>query len=127
MSASYEDYLEIILSLSVEKKAVRVTDIASRMNITKSSVSEAVNHLKDLGLVTQEYYGKVFLTSKGISRALAVKKRHQILKTFLRNILGVNEDTAEKDACLMEHVISPETLEKLIDFVNKQPASGEKE
>ena len=61
LSASYEDYLEIILSLSADKQAVRITDIAGRMNIAKSSVSQAVSNLKDLGLVTQEHYGKVYL------------------------------------------------------------------
>lgn len=120
LSASYEDYLEIILSLSADKQAVRITDIAGRMNIAKSSVSQAVSNLKDLGLVTQEHYGKVYLTPKGLSRALAVKKRHKTLKTFLKDVLEVQEDIADKDACLMEHAISPETLEKLIDFVKKQ-------
>jgi DtxR family Mn-dependent transcriptional regulator len=72
-----------------------------------------------MGLVTQERYGKVFLTPSGREHAVRVKRRHRVLRAFLIQILGVSPDTADKDACLMEHVISSETMEKLVLFLEK--------
>ncbi len=117
LSSSIEDYLEAILLLSEKDEAVRVTDIAEKLNIAKPSVTAAVNTLKEKGFATQERYGKVFLTPEGRVQALRVIRRHRVLRTFLIEILGVSEGTAEKDACLMEHVISPETMERLIGFL----------
>jgi DtxR family Mn-dependent transcriptional regulator len=123
LSSSIEDYLETILLLSERDQAVRVTDIAEKLNIAKPSVTAAVNTLKEKGLVTQERYGRVFLTSHGRAHALQIKKRHRILRAFLIEILGVSQETAEKDACLMEHVISPETMQRLIGFLEDSVAN----
>ncbi len=117
LSSSIEDYLEAILLLSEKDDAVRVTDIAEKLDIAKPSVTAAVNTLKEKGLVVQERYGKVFLTPEGRAYALKVKRRHKALRNFLVHVLGVSEQTAEKDACLMEHAISSETMEKLVDFL----------
>ena len=119
LSASIEDYLETILVLSETDKAVRVTDIAKKLDVAKPSVTAAINTLKEMGLVTQERYGKVFLTPSGREHAVRVKRRHRALRAFLIQILGVSPDTADKDACLMEHVISSETMEKLVLFLEK--------
>jgi DtxR family Mn-dependent transcriptional regulator len=119
LSASIEDYLETILVLSETDKAVRVTDIAKKLDVAKPSVTAAINTLKEMGLVTQERYGKVFLTPSGREHAVRVKRRHRVLRAFLIQILGVSPDTADKDACLMEHVISSETMEKLVLFLEK--------
>jgi len=119
LSASIEDYLETILMLSETDKAVRVTDIATKLDVAKPSVTAAINTLKEMGLVTQERYGKVFLTPSGREHAVRVKRRHRALRAFLIQILGVSPDTADKDACLMEHVISSETMEKLVLFLEK--------
>lgn len=119
LTSSIEDYLEAILALSFENKAVRVTDIAERLGVAKASVTQAVNVLKEKGLVTQERYGRVYLTDDGIREAGRVRKRHRVLRFFLRDVLGVNENTAERDACLMEHAVSPETMERLIKFLEK--------
>ncbi len=120
LSSSMEDYLEAILSLYEELKEVRVTDIASKLQVTKASVTQAIQSLKKDGLVTQEKYGLVELTQKGKSLAEKVKYRHLILKKFLIEVLGVNPKIAEKDACLMEHVVSLQTMEKLIEFMEKR-------
>jgi len=80
-------------------------------------VTAALNVLKEKGLVTQERYGKVFLTPEGRKRALVVQRRHRVLRKFLVDVLGVGEKVAENDACLMEHAVSPETMEKLIEFL----------
>jgi len=119
LSASIEDYLEAILVLSEAHGAVRVTDIAKKLDVAKPSVTAAVNTLKEMGLVTQERYGKVYLTPSGREHAVRIKRRHNALRAFLTEVLGVSEDVADKDACLMEHAISPETMEKLMLFLEK--------
>ena len=96
LSSSIEDYLEAILLLSEKDDAVRVTDIAEKLDIAKPSVTAAVNTLKEKGLVVQERYGKVFLTPEGRAYALKVKRRHKALRNFLVHVLGVSEQTAEK-------------------------------
>ena len=118
LTQSLQDYLEAILNLSKEEEAVRVTDIANRLNIAKASVNQAINTLKDLNLVVQEKYGPVRLTAKGREEAVKVWYKHQILYNFLADVLAVEPAVAEKDACLMEHVVSGQTMERLVEFLN---------
>ncbi len=120
ISASLQDYLEAILNLSRQTGSVRVTDIALELDLAKASVAQALGHLKEQDLINQERYGPVQLTEKGRKYALMVKRRHEILLGFLVEVLGVNRKTAEKDACLMEHAVSSETVEKLIDFLEER-------
>jgi DtxR family Mn-dependent transcriptional regulator len=113
LSSAMEDYLEVMLELAEREGIIRVTDIAAALNIAKASVTQAVTNLKDLGMVTQERYGPVQLTSTGQECAVKVRQRHRLLRKFLIEVLGVNPRIAEKDACLMEHVVSPQTMERL--------------
>ncbi|MEW5762226.1 MAG: metal-dependent transcriptional regulator [Bacillota bacterium] len=117
LTPSMEDYLEAILELSEREDVVRVTDIATRLKIAKASVTQALNNLKDLKLVTQDRYGPVWLTDKGRAYATAVRRRHRVLLHFLTEVLGVDPRTAERDACQMEHSISSTTLEHLLAFL----------
>lgn len=114
---SIEDYLEIILLLSQQQEKVRVTDIAEKLNVAKASVSQAINNLDKLKLVHKEKYGPVTLTDKGRRIAYRVKTKHNILREFLVHILKVPYDIAEKDACLMEHVVSHQTVTGIVDFL----------
>mgnify|MGYP005840373809 CR=1 FL=1 len=117
ISSSMQDYLEIILDLSEKEGLARVTDIADTLNIAKASVSQAVSSLRELGLVVQEKYGPVELTCIGKKLAVKVRHRHRTLRKFLVQVLGVDPKIAEKDACLMEHVVSSQTMEKLVEFL----------
>ena len=118
LSASLQDYLETILQLSaVNGGGSRITDIAKHLNIAKPSVNQAIATLKSIGLAEQDLYGPVRLTDEGRKEAELVIERHFTIKTFLTQKLGVCSDTAETDACAIEHVISQETLEKLLDFI----------
>jgi DtxR family Mn-dependent transcriptional regulator len=92
---------------------VRVTDIASRLNVSKPSVLTALKVLEEQGLLEHERYSHVALTEKGMAQAAEIRERHHILTAFLMDVVGVNPDTAEKDACKMEHVLSEETLQKM--------------
>jgi len=127
ISNSLEDYLEAVLILSEKNAVVRITDLAQSMGIAKSSATEAVKSLADLGLLKHEKYGPVELTEKGKKRAAEIKRRHYLLKSFLTKILGVPGETAEKDACLMEHAVSADTINRLLTFLESQIKDMEKE
>jgi DtxR family Mn-dependent transcriptional regulator len=118
ISPSLEDYLEAILQLKEENDIIRVTDLAKKLQVAKSSVNQAVTRLTEKKLLTHERYGPLQLTALGASRAQQIKERHQLLKCFFNEILGVNLQISEKDACSIEHYISPVTLEKLVDFLS---------
>ncbi len=120
VTSSLQDYLEVILNLHQEKKTARVTDIADRLNIAKPSVIQALALLKEKGLIKQDPYGPVELTEKGRRYAIRVRHRHKIIYGFLTQVLGVSPDEAERDACLMEHDLSNETFERLLEYLRKQ-------
>lgn len=117
LTSALEDYLEVILELGEKESEIRVTDIADKLNIAKSTVTITINKLKNLGLVLQESYGPVELTSIGKEYAIEVRKRHRLLRKFLVEVLGVDYQTADKDACLMEHVLSPVTMKKIAEYI----------
>jgi DtxR family Mn-dependent transcriptional regulator len=112
-----EDYLEMV-SFLADEGTVRVTDIAARLGFSKPSVHAAIKSLDERGLVEHERYGSVSLTEKGQSLAREIRERHNLIKNFLVTALGVGTDTAEKDACKMEHILSEETLVKMQKCVN---------
>jgi len=116
---SGEDYLETILILSKTNSYVRSIDIATEMGYSKASVSRAVGILKADGLITIENDGQIKLTTEGMKKATSVYDRHTLIKTFLIEFLGVNDNTAEEDACKIEHVISEETCVKLRNFIKQ--------
>ncbi len=119
-SASSQDYLEAIMELSNEHGQIRSIDLSEKMKVTRASVNRAIGVLKELGYITQEKYSEILLTEDGRRAATSVVIRHTTLKTFLIEILGVTEDTAETDACRMEHSVSLETLEKLRSYMDKK-------
>ena len=108
---SGEDYLETILLLYRKQGYVRSTDVANAMNYTKASISRAVKILKDDGYIYMDPNKMIFLTEKGNQKALEIYERHQVITQFLEEVLQVDADTAEEDACHMEHVISDSTFQ----------------
>jgi DtxR family Mn-dependent transcriptional regulator len=112
MTQSLEDYLEMVSFLSDEGE-VRVTDIASRLGVSKPSVLSALKTLEQQGLLEHQRYRTVSLTQKGILLASGIRDRHNFLTTFLRDTVGVSAEIAEEDACKMEHILSDETLRKM--------------
>lgn len=119
LSTSLEDYLETIFILNKERGEIRITDIANAMEISKPSVNKAVANLKDQGFLTHQKYGEIKLTKEGKALAKSIYFKHNTLVNFLTKKLGINKEIAENDACKIEHVISPETLEKLIKYTLK--------
>ncbi|KNY27966.1 metal-dependent transcriptional regulator [Pseudobacteroides cellulosolvens] len=117
LSASMQDYLEAIAELEEEEGIVRITDIANKLDIAKASVNQTVKKLKDMSLVRQQTYGPVELTDDGRLMANRIRQRHKKLRQFLVEVLGVDADIAEKDACLMEHAVSAQTMDRLTNFL----------
>jgi Mn-dependent DtxR family transcriptional regulator len=107
---SGENYLETILVLTKRNGSVRSIDIAEEMNFTKASVSRAMSILKRDNYIIMEPDGRILLTKDGQKKAAAVYDRHVTLTRFINEILGVDEEIAGKDACRIEHIISPETF-----------------
>jgi len=127
LSSTMEDYLETILNLEKSKKFVRVKDIALKMDVKLPTVTSMLNNLAGKGLVNHEKYEYVELTKKGKRIAKDVYRRHVIFRDFLMSILNIDAKTAEEDACKMEHVVSPVTLErfvKFMEFVDTCPRGG---
>lgn len=117
ISPSLEDYLEAILELKTIHGVVRVTDLAEKLGVAKSSVNQAVSKLTAKKLLTHQRYGPLELTAIGMAEAGKVKERHQLLTCFFTDVLGVEQPFAERDACHIEHYISAETMAKLMAFV----------
>ncbi|MDR3191809.1 MAG: metal-dependent transcriptional regulator [Treponema sp.] len=112
MTQSLEDYLEMVSFLADEGE-VRITDIATRLGVSKPSVLTALRTLEEQGLLEHERYRTVSLTQKGAVQAAEIRDRHSFLTVFLKDVVGVSADVAEKDACKMEHLLSEETLKKM--------------
>ncbi|MDR0561516.1 MAG: metal-dependent transcriptional regulator [Spirochaetaceae bacterium] len=118
MTQSLEDYLETVSFLADEGGGtVRLTDIASRLGVSKPSVFTALKILEERGLLEHERYRTISLTEQGEIEAAEIRDRHNFLTVFLKKIVGVSPDTAEKDACKMEHLLSEETLQKMKSLV----------
>ncbi|MDR0287315.1 MAG: metal-dependent transcriptional regulator [Clostridiales bacterium] len=120
MTKSLEDYLETVLLLEQHSGQARVTDIAEKMNVAKSSVHMALHNLEGKGLLLHEKYGLLQLTENGRKIAGEIYHRHTGLKKFFTTILGLDDKTAEDEACAVEHVLSDETIEKMLELANNK-------
>lgn len=127
LSHSLEDYLETILFLEEKNRVARVKDIAHRLGVQMPSVTGALKTLKQKGLVDYEKNSFITLTGAGLQEAQRVEKKHTILKKLLYEILGLEEEEAEEEACQMEHALSDTTarrLRGLVDYLYKNPADN---
>lgn len=120
---SGENYLETILMLQKKNGSVRSIDVANELQYTKASISRAMSILKKAGYIIMEEGGNLILTEKGYDTANKIYERHELITEFLMASLGIDEETAAKDACRIEHVISEETFYKIKERVtdNKNP------
>ena len=116
---SGEMYLETIHILLEKNGSVRSVDISEHMGYSKPSVSRAVGLLKSGGYITVDKEGFITLTEIGMERANKIYARHTLLTQAL-TMLGVSKETADEDACKLEHAISDETFQALQNFMNKQ-------
>ncbi|MCR5845974.1 MAG: metal-dependent transcriptional regulator [bacterium] len=126
LTQSNEDYLEAIVMLAGDgSQPVRSVDLANQMGVSKPSVNKAIAVLKKSGLIEQEPYGDIFLTKRGVEYGKSVLKRHHTLTRFLVEILGVDPDLADDEACEIEHTISDDTFAKWESFVERSLGQNE--
>lgn len=118
LSHSMAHYLLTIHKLKESKGYARVTDIAKDLGLTKGSVSTALNNLKKRGLVMEEDDSKFLsLSDSGHNEVHNILTTRTLLFYFLKDFLKVSEENAKKDSCLMEHLMSDDTREKLFEFM----------
>ena len=110
LTHSMAHYLQAVAGLKEEKGHARVGDIADRLGVSKSGVTGMLRSLSSRGLVTHEPYGCVELTDDGWRLARQTESNRQVLTMFFTNILGVREEIAWEDACMIEHLVGPESM-----------------
>jgi DtxR family Mn-dependent transcriptional regulator len=116
-SASTEHYLRAILELREERGYARVVDIATRMGVTKGTVSLTLGQLARKGLVRYDAAHFPVLTPTGRRVAADVRGRLTIVLAFLTEVLGIPAERASAEACRWEHVVSHEVADRLLDLV----------
>lgn len=106
---SGEDYLEAVLILNERKQEVRSVDIAAKLGVSKASVCVAMKNLQNGGYIQMDSHHAIFLTEKGREIAMRVYERHLVFSKMLVS-LGVERETASRDACRMEHAVSEKSF-----------------
>ena len=127
LSASMEDYLEVIFHVINEKQAVRPKDIAKRLKVSNASVTGALRTLTEKKLIHYAPYDVITLTDRGRAAAKDVVRRHEVLRDFFVKVLAVDAAIADEAACRMEHSIPKIILERFIqfaDFIDLCPRAG---
>ena len=117
MSAALENYLEIIFRLEMREGAARAGAIADGAGVSRSTVTSTLKTLKAMGLVEYSPYSLVHLTKQGLAIGRDVAHRHFVFQEFLENILHVEPGKADETACMLEHVVPPDVIKRLGQFV----------
>ena len=116
---SAEDYLEAILMIKERKGYVRSIDVANELAVSKPSVSYATKRLRENGYVEFNEYGMLTLTEAGAEIASKTYQKHKLFSQFFQ-MIGVDAETAQEDACKVEHDVSPKTFDAFCAFMKKQ-------
>lgn len=110
-------YLKSVYEIQRKKGAARVTDIANRVGVNKASVTSALRNLAKRKLLHYAPYDVITLTDEGTRVAEGIERKYEALKTFFTEVLGVDEELADKEACDLEHHLSPAIHERLVGFI----------
>lgn len=127
LSASLEDYLEAIFHLAVAHTVARSKDIAVWLAVSRASVTGALRALSKKGLIHYKPYDVVSLTAKGRTEAERIIRRHTVLESFFRDVLGLQARLARESACRAEHALGQQVVNRLmkyIEFASRQNAAG---
>ena len=120
ISSSLEDYIEAVYNIFVAENKVKAIEVSRKLNVSRASVTEALQKLEQLGLINYGHYGTISITDSGVKKAKEVIKKHEILSLFFEKVLGVNHELAEETACKIEHVIGNEVFKKLEKHTKEQ-------
>ena len=118
LSASIEDYLETIYEQLEVNKRIKAVDIAKKLNISRASVTEALQKLAQKEYIIYEKNHPIELTEKGIEIAKEVMHKHRTLCDFFTKVLKIDSNEAEINACRIEHVITQNAFDKIVEMVN---------
>jgi len=121
---SVAHHLTAIADLMTEYGYARVSDVARKLEITRGSASITLKGLKKRGLVTEDDRRFLGLSSEGRRIALSIQARRVVMKRLFCDVLGISPDQAEIDACKVEHLVSPETAERITRFLRFLGAGG---
>jgi len=127
LSASLEDYLEAIFWIVSKKNVARAKEIAAALGVRAASVTGALRVLAERKLIHYAPYEVITLTSEGHEEAQKIIQKHEVLKGFFTNLLGIDEDLAEEGACRLEHGLPEPIMERLLaftEFVQVCPRCG---
>lgn len=116
LSASLEDYLELICVLLETSESVKAVEIARKLNVSRASVSEALSKLAKKNLIIYESHKGISITDEGLIKAKQVIERHKTFTDFFEKTLGLEKTEAEENACKIEHVISENLFERIRKF-----------
>ena len=116
LSASLEDYIEAIYHIIEIKLVARSKEIATRLDVSRASVTEALRALSKKGLINYAPYEAITLNDRGKTVAEDVIFRHEALKRFFVEVLAIEPGIAEEGACKIEHSAPPEIIAKMISF-----------
>ncbi len=117
LTSGLEDYIEVISNHLKYHQKVRAIDISRELNVSRASVSEALKRLADMGLINYSRYDVISITEEGEKAAQRVINRHNLLKSFFTEILGLEDNEAVQNACKIEHVITENVYNRLTDYV----------
>lgn len=115
LSQSLEDYLEIIYNKIQENNEVKAVDIARELNVSRASVTEALNKLCGKKFINYEKYGDISITPEGIKKAKEIVSLHRELTLFFENI-GIEKKESEEVACKIEHIVSKNIKKRILAF-----------
>ncbi|MHA1587175.1 MAG: metal-dependent transcriptional regulator [Candidatus Thorarchaeota archaeon] len=116
LTRTLQEYIKTIHILEKEKGSAAVTDIADSLGVKAPSVTSALKRLHDLGMAKYHPYRSVTLTKKGQKIGEHLERVHNILKDFFM-FIGIEEEIASIDACEIEHIAHPETIDRVTKFV----------
>ena len=119
ISKSLEEYLKTMYILKKQNGNIRVTDVANKMNCTKPSVNKAIYNLKDKGMLNYESYGTIELTEEGEDLAKKILEAYDIVYLFLKDVLNIAPEEAEKEAEKIKMTITDNTINKLARYVHE--------
>jgi len=119
ISKALGEYLKTMYILQLKNKEIRVTDIAIEMECSKPSVNKAINNLKENGLVQYETYKKIELTPKGTDLAKKILQAYDISYIFFKDVLGLKEEEAHREAEKLKLTMEDTTINKLAKYVHQ--------
>ncbi len=117
LSASLEDYLEVIFHLQEKNKVARAKDIAESLKVTRGTVTGSLKALAAKGLIEYAPYSFITLTQEGNDLAGEIIHRHQTLEAFFYKVLRLDKAKADTIACQVEHEVDAETIDRLVAFL----------